>query len=81
MVRRRLLTDEAWGKHLAPATDEREIVRHYTLSGEDLAHVFTKRSDATQLGYALMLCYLRYPGRALDAGETPPKEVITFVAR
>jgi TnpA family transposase len=81
MARRRLLTDEAWEKHLAPPTDEREIVRHYTLSGEDLAHVFAKRSDATQLGYALMLCYLRYPGRALDVGETPPKEVISFVAR
>jgi hypothetical protein len=31
-------------------------------------------------GYALMLCYLRYPGRALRAGERPPAALLAFVA-
>jgi hypothetical protein len=30
--------------------------------------------------YALMLCYLRYPGRALRAGERPPAALLAFVA-
>jgi hypothetical protein len=33
-----------------------------------------------RLGYALMLCYLRYPGRPLRINERPPAALISFVA-
>ena len=36
--------------------------------------------DHNRLGYALMLCYLRHPGRALRAGERPPAAMVAFVA-
>ena len=39
MARRRLFNDAAWERLLAPATDEREMVRHYTLGADDLALV------------------------------------------
>jgi hypothetical protein len=35
MARRQLLTDEQWTGLLAPPSDEREIVRYWTLSRED----------------------------------------------
>src|SRR4051812_10609067 len=38
------------------------------------------RGDHNRLGHALMLCYLRYPGRPLRAAERPPAALISFVA-
>jgi Domain of unknown function (DUF4158) len=65
MVRRQLFTDEQWTRLLAPAREEREIVRHCTLSRDDLDLIAAKRSDHSRLGFAVLLCYLRHPGRAL----------------
>ena len=81
MGRRRLLNDVQWAGLLSPPSDEREIVRHYTLSDEDLAAAASKRGDHNRIGFALTLCYLRFPGRALGIGETPPLPLISFVAR
>jgi TnpA family transposase len=81
MARRQLLTDEQWTRLLAPPSDEREIVRYWTLSREDFDIIFRKRSDHSRLGFALLLCYLRYPGRVLGPDETPPVTLVSFVAR
>ena len=56
------------------------MVRHYTLSDADLAAIKRCRGDHNRLGYALMLCYLRYPGRALRVGERPAAALLAFVA-
>ena len=72
MSRRRLLTDELWARHYEPPEDEREIARHYTLGPDEMEQVTAKRGDANRLGCALVLLYLRYPGRTLDSGERPP---------
>ena len=53
MARRRLLTDVQWSALLSPPTDEREIIRHYTLSDEDLAAAASKRGDHNRIGFAL----------------------------
>jgi len=63
-----------------PATEQRELVRHYTLSEADLVDIRRRRGDHNRLGYALMLCYLRHPGRALRTGERPPPAMLGFVA-
>jgi TnpA family transposase len=63
-----------------PPTEQRELVRHYTLSATDLAMIRRCRGDHNRLGQALMLCYLRYPGRPLKAGERPPEALLSFVA-
>jgi TnpA family transposase len=81
MARRKQLGGAAWERLLAPATDEREMVRHYTLSSDDRTLIASKRTEATQLGFAIMLLYVRYPGRVLAAGEAPPVPMIGFVAR
>jgi TnpA family transposase len=63
-----------------PPVEQRELVRHFTLLPEDLAAISRRRGDSNRLGYALMLCYLRFPGRALRAGERPPSALLAFVA-
>ncbi len=55
-------------------------MRHYTLTEADLAVVLRRRGDDNRLGYALMLCFLRYPGRPLRIGERPPAPLLAFVA-
>lgn len=50
------------------------------LSDADLAAIRRCRGDHNRLGYALMLCYLRFPGRALRVGERPPASLLVFVA-
>ena len=80
MGRRRLLTDEQMAPFWAWASDERGIVQHYTLSPADLDLVDKKRVGANRLGFALLLGGMRFPGRILDVGETPPAEVLAFVA-
>lgn len=63
-----------------PPTTQRELVRHYTLSDSDLVAIRRCRGDQNRLGYALMLCYLRFPGRALRTGERPPTPLLAFAS-
>jgi TnpA family transposase len=80
MPRRRLLTDAQRASLLALPTREVALIRHYTLAGDDLALVATRRHPETKLGLALQLCALRYPGRLLRPGELIPTEPLAFIA-
>jgi len=79
-VRRQQLSEAQITALLDPPTDQRELVRHYTLSAADLGAIRRCRGDHNRLGHALMLCYLRYPGRPLKAGERPPRPLLLFIA-
>ncbi len=63
-----------------PEVEERELVRHHTLSEADLAAVSVRRGAANRLGFAIQLCLLRYPGRPLRQGEVVPRDIVGFVA-
>ena len=80
MAHRELLTELQRLSFHAPSSDERGMVRHYTLSAEDLALINCRRGDPNRLGFAVMLCYLRFPGRILQQGEQPPAAICAFVA-
>src|SRR3982074_3054690 len=79
-MRRQQLTEAQITALFDPPTDQRELIRHYTLSAADLAAIRRCRGDHNRLGHALMLCYLRYPGRPLKAGERPPRSLLLFIA-
>lgn len=81
MARRRLLTDEQWTALLALPNTERDIVHHCTLTPDDFAAIAGKRAAHNRLGYALLLCALRHPGRALEPGEVPPTSMVAYIAR
>lgn len=55
-----------------PPTDRETVDRLYTLGQDDLVQVCRRRRGANRIGYAIQLCYLRHPGRALAPGEEPP---------
>jgi len=80
VARRQRLSETQIAELFDPPTEQRELVRHYTLSEADLAAIARCRGDHNRLGYALMRCYLRYPGRALRVGERPSAALITFIA-
>ncbi len=80
MARQRLLSELDWVALLAPTGTEREMLRHYQLSAEDLDLVRSKRTDITRLRFALLMLYCRYPGRVLGPDEVPPPQVVAFVA-
>jgi TnpA family transposase len=81
MPHRELLTESQRLSFQAPASDEREMVRYYTLSPDDLALINRHRGDPNRLGFAVMLCYLRFPGRILQQGEQPPAALCAFSRR
>jgi hypothetical protein len=56
------------------------MVRHYTMSAEDLALINRRRGGPNRPGFAVMLSFLRFPGRILQQGEQPPAALCAFVA-
>ena len=80
MTRRQQLTEVQLAALYDAPTEQRELVRHYTLSEADLAAVGRCRGDHNRLGFALMLCHLRHPGRPMRIGERPPATLVTFVS-
>lgn len=60
---------------------EREIVRYYALSPEDLDIIAEHRRPQNRLGFTVQLAYLRYPGRAWNPEEPIPPNILTYLAR
>jgi TnpA family transposase len=80
LARRQRLNEAQITALFDPPTEQRELVRHYTLSETDLTAINRCRGDHNRLGYAVMRCHLRYPGRAIRIGERPPGALLAFVA-
>src|SRR3546814_11432718 len=80
MPRRVTLTDRQREALLHLPVDQGELLRHYTLSDEDLGHIRQRRRAHNRFGFALQLCVLRYPGRVLATGELIPAQVSDVIA-
>ena len=81
MPRRNLLTPAERTSLLAfPATDD-EFIQHYTFSESDLSVIRQRRGSHNRLGFAVQLCYLRYPGFALPTDAEPPASLLKIVGR
>ena len=81
MSRQPLLTATERENLLALPTDESELIRLTTFSDQDIQLINQHRGDASRLGFAIQLCYLRYPGRVLEDGESPPPALLKEVAK
>lgn len=79
MTRRNILTERQRSALLDLPTDEMSLLQHYTLSDEDLENINVRRRPENRLGFALQLCALRYPGRALSPGDVIPNDVLAFI--
>ena len=81
MARRTVLTSRQRSALFALPQREADLLRHYTLSDEDLQNIGARRRPHNKLGFALQLCVLRHPGRLLAPGEFVPPAVVDFIGR
>jgi TnpA family transposase len=81
MSRQPLLTRTERDNSLALPTDESGLIRLSTFSQQDTQLINQHRGDASRLGFAIQLCYLRYPGRVLEDGESPYPALLKEVAK
>ena len=61
-------------------TDEAALLRHCTLSDDDIEQIRVRRGGHNRLGFALQLGAFRYPGRLLAVGEAIPRNVLRCIA-
>ena len=80
MKKHEILSPEARAALFDPPTAPAAIVRHHTFSPEDLTMIREHRRAANRLGFAVHFAYLRFPGRAIGVDETPPSDMLAFIA-
>ncbi|NTY16189.1 Tn3 family transposase [Citrobacter farmeri] len=57
-----------------------ELIRHYTFNETDLSVIRQRRGAANRLGFAVQLCYLRFPGIFLGVDDPPFLPLLRMVA-
>ena len=74
MPRRSILSAAERDGLMALPDAKDELIRLYTFDDDDLAIIRQHRGPANRLGFAIQLCYMRYPGvlLAVDAEPFPP---------
>ena len=80
MAHRTVLTKRQAAALFDLPTDRASLEYHYTLADDDIEHVKTRRRPENQMGFALQLCALRYPGRLLKQGEVIPETLSSYLA-
>ena len=80
MPRRSILSTLERDSLLSLPEGNEEMIRRYTLSDADLAIINQHRGAANRLGFAVQLCYMRYPGIRLGMNELPSASLLSLVA-
>ena len=80
MPRRSILSAAERQSLLALPDSRDELIRRYTLSESDLSVIRQRRGAANKLGFAVQLCYLRFPGVVLCVDELPFAPLLHLVA-
>ena len=57
-----------------------DLIRYYTFSETDLSLIRQRRGPANRLGFAVQLCYLRFPGIILGVDQLPFPPLLKLVA-
>ncbi|MGI9498800.1 MAG: DUF4158 domain-containing protein [Geminicoccaceae bacterium] len=79
MPRRSLLSRAARDSFFGIPTGMPQITRTYVLGSNDLDLIRSPRTAANQLGLALHLALLRYPGFGWRDGEQPPPALVEWI--
>lgn len=80
MPRRSILSATERESLLALPDAKDELIRHYTFNETDLSVIRQRRGAANRLGFAVQLCYLRFPGIFLGVDEPPFPPLLRMVA-
>lgn len=60
--------------------NQNDLIQQYTLSESDLSIIRQHRGAANRLGFAVQLCYMRYPGIILSVSEKPFPPLLNLIA-
>ncbi len=80
MPRRSILSSSERNSLLALPDNRKDLIQQYTLSESDLSIIKQHRGAANRIGFAVQLCYMRYPGLILGFGETPFSPLLNLAA-
>ena len=80
MPRRSILSAAERESLLALPDSKDNLIRHYTFSDTDLSIIRQRRGPANRLGFAVQLCYLRFPGIVLGVDQPPFLPLLKLVA-
>lgn len=80
MAHRTILTARQRAALFDLPTDDTSMLRHYILADDHLEHINARRRPENRIGFALLLCALRYPGWLLSSDEVIPEKVLRFIA-
>ena len=80
MPRRSILSAAERESLLALPDAKDELIRNYTFNDADLAIIRQHRGPTNRLGFAVQLCYLRFPGIVLGVDQTPFPPLLRIVA-
>lgn len=81
MPRRSILSITEKQSLIALPDNQAEFIRHYSFSESDLSIIRQRRGDANRLGFAIQLCYMRFPGIILGIKQTPYPHLLNYVAQ
>ncbi len=80
MPRRSILSESERRSVFALPENQDDLIRHYTFSETDLSLIRQRRVPANPLGFAVQLCYMRYPGVMLPVDEEPFAPLLRLAA-
>ena len=80
MPRRSILSAAERASLLALPDTKDDLIRYYTFKDTDLSIIRQRRGPANRLGFAVQLCYLRFPCIILGADQSPSPALLTLVA-
>jgi len=80
MPRRSVLSSTERENLFALPDNEEELIRQYMFTENDLSIIRQRRSASNRLGFAVLLCYLRFPGVIPGVKETPFPPLLKLVA-
>jgi TnpA family transposase len=81
MARKSLLNESDRKRLFGVPDDEASLFRFYSLSEDDRDFILSKRGARNQLGIAVQISLLRYPGFGLRLDEDVPLSLVKFLAQ
>ena len=80
MPRRSIFTAVERASLLALPDNQDELIKQYTFTVDDLRIMRALRGPANCLGFAVQLCYMRFPGVILGVDDEPQQPLLHYVA-
>ena len=81
MPRRSILSATEREDLIAFPDSQDDLIQHYTFSDTDVAIIRQRRGAENQLGFAIQLCCMRFPGIMPGSDFVPPPSLLNIVSQ